>query len=62
MLEVIFHKMYDPLTAILFLLVGLVLGKALEKAHWIEKFIDVEAIRERFGKDKKDKKDRAIAE
>jgi len=54
--------MYDPLTAILFLIIGLIFGKALEKAHWIEKFIDIEAIRERFGKNKKDNKDRAIAE
>lgn len=52
---------YDPLTAILYLLVGLILGKAWEKARWIEKFIDVESIKERFGKDKKDK-DTAIAE
>jgi len=53
---------YDPLTAILYLIVGLILGKAWEKTRWIEKFIDVEAIKERFRKDKKDKKDKGIAE
>jgi len=52
---------YDPLTAILYLVVGLILGKAWEKARWIEKFIDVESIRKHFAKDKKDK-DTAIAE
>lgn len=53
---------YDPLTAILYLLVGLILGKAWEKARWIEKFIDVESIKERFGKNKAERKERAIAE
>ena len=55
-------KMYDPLTAILYLIVGLILGKAWEKSRWIEKYIDVGAIKEYFRKDKDDKKDTAIAE
>jgi len=53
---------YDPLTAILYLIVGIILGKAWERARWIEKFIDVEAIKERLRKGKSDKKDTAIAE
>ena len=31
---------YDPLIAILYLIVGVMLGKAWEKSRWIEKFID----------------------
>lgn len=53
---------YDPLTAILYLLVGLILGKAWERARWIEKYIDVESIKEHFRKDKSNDKDKAIAE
>lgn len=53
---------YDPLTAILYLLVGLVLGKAWEKSRWIEKFIDTKAIKAWFGLDKEDRKERAVAE
>lgn len=53
---------YDPLTAILYLIVGVILGKAWERARWIEKFIDVDAIKDRLGKNKSNDKDEAIAE
>lgn len=54
--------MYDPLIAILYLIVGLILGKALEKTRWIEKFIDIESIKEHFKKNEENEKERSIAE
>jgi len=52
----------EPLTSFVMLIVGIILGKAWERARWIEKFIDVSAVKDRLGKGKKDKKERAIAE
>ncbi|GAF79841.1 unnamed protein product [marine sediment metagenome] len=53
---------YDPLTAILYLIVGVMLGKAWEKSRWIEKFIDAKAIKAWFGLSEEDKKETGIAE